>query len=134
MKQDRSSEKPQTLRIDGRRLTGKAGEEAAAQYLLEQGHLIRERNWRCRSGELDIVAEEEGCLVIVEVRTRKPSVRFGTPQESVDARKQLQVRRTAEVYLYQHRLTECRIRFDLISIRLNADGSMQALEHLRHAF
>lgn len=121
-------------REDGRKLTGKLGEEEAARFLQERGFLIRERNWRCRSGELDIIAEEDDCLVIAEVRTRKPSVRFGTPQESVDARKQLQVRRTAEVYLHQTRQSERKIRFDLVSVRLNADGSTASVEHLRYAF
>jgi len=123
-----------TQRPDSRKGTGRTGEEAATAYLTERGFVLRERNWRCRSGELDLIAEEADCLVIVEVRTRKPSPRFGTPQESVDARKQLQVRRTAEVYLYQTRQQDRQVRFDLVAVRLNTDGSVQSVDHLRHAF
>ncbi|WP_438432422.1 YraN family protein [Gorillibacterium sp. sgz500922] len=119
---------------DGRRKTGQAGENAAVVYLTGCGFRIRERNWRCRSGELDLIAEDNGCLVFVEVRTRKPSPRFGTPQESVDARKQLQVRRTAEVYLHRTKQWERQVRFDLVSVRLDADGTVLTLDHLRHAF
>ncbi|MEO3945131.1 YraN family protein [Gorillibacterium sp. CAU 1737] len=119
---------------DTRRRTGTIGEEAAARYLQEKGYTLLQRNWRCRSGELDLIAEQDGCLVIVEVRTRKPSARFGSPQESVDGRKQLQVRRTAEVYLHQNRRSDSRIRFDVIAVRLDGQGMIQSLEHYPHAF
>ncbi|MFD1906071.1 YraN family protein [Paenibacillus rhizoplanae] len=76
---------------DGRTYTrqekGAAAEQAARMYLTSRGYLIRDHNWRCRSGELDIIAEYEGALVFIEVRSRSGSAMQGTAEESVDARK-----------------------------------------------
>ena len=62
---------------------GRRGEEAACAYLAERGYRILDRNWRCRLGEIDIVAERGDIVVFVEVRTRT-GTRFGTGAESVD--------------------------------------------------
>ena len=115
-----------------RQRLGKLGEEAAAKYLQEHGYLIIERNWRCRSGEIDIIARKQEQIVFVEVRTRA-SKSFGTPQESVTPRKQRQVRQTASIYLYQHRIADAPLRFDLISIQLMDDGTWD-IQHLPAAF
>lgn len=120
-------------REDRRRSTGRLGEEAAARYLSGIGYGIKERNWRCRSGELDLVAECDGCLIFVEVRTRS-SYRFGHPAESVEARKQAQVRRTAQVYLHMNGHRDARIQFDVVAVQVGRDGRVGDILHIPNAF
>jgi putative endonuclease len=124
----------QVDRKDQRKLTGRQGEHLAEQYLIEQGYLIVERNWRCRSGELDIIARKDSLLIIIEVRSRKSLFQFGHPVESVERRKQVQVRRTAEVYVTMTSQSTSQIRFDVITILLAKDGSSQEINHITNAF
>ncbi|SFS79744.1 putative endonuclease [Paenibacillus sp. BC26] len=130
-----------TTGTDTRQAIGKFGEEEAVRYLKEQGYAIVHRNWRCRMGELDIVAKSESVLVIVEVRTRRAGGRFGTAVESVDIRKQLQVRSIAEVYVSMNKLHHTALRFDVIAITAVAvQGESLApyqvteLKHIESAF
>ena len=106
-----------------RKEKGAAGEALASIYLLDKGYEIIDRNWRCRSGELDIVARKDDCLVFVEVRSRSGSPRYGTPAESVNVHKMMQVRKTAEVYIMykQEDIATTMIRFDVIAVILNVD-------------
>jgi putative endonuclease len=122
---------------DRRKALGQAGEEVAAVYLERQGHEIITRNWRTRSGELDIVTREDDWLVFVEVRTRRSSGTaagpiLGTPEESVTPRKQLQLIALADAYLFEMRW-EGPWRIDVIALELRSDGSVTRLNHLRDA-
>jgi putative endonuclease len=119
---------------DDRKLLGKYGEELAESFLREQGYGIVERNWRCRTGELDIIAEFEGTLVFVEVRTRRPSGSFGIAKESIDYRKQLKVRETIQFYLHRYKKHDQRVRIDVITVELSADGADPHIEHMQGAF
>lgn len=121
-------------RADKRKWTGKLGEAAAEAYLLDAGYTIEERNWRCRSGELDLIVCGEDRLVFVEVRTRRSGGRFGTAAESVDWRKQKQVAETAQVYLKLTRQLGRSIRFDVIAITLEHDDAISELKHIIAAF
>ncbi|MNI07521.1 hypothetical protein D3C73_605310 [compost metagenome] len=121
-------------RQDDRKQIGRAGELIAQTYLREQGFMILEMNWRCKSGELDIVAELDQVLVFVEVRTRKRLGSYGTAKESVNPRKQQQVRETAQYYLHRFRKYEQRVRFDVITIELKDEGEVPFLEHIQGAF
>lgn len=129
-----------TGKRDDRRSIGVYGEAQAVDYLLRQGYEILGRNWRCRSGELDIIAKLDGTIVIVEVRTRRASGRFGTAAESVDYRKQHRVRSIAEVFLSVNKLHGCPVRFDVIAITLAQTGMLPAsyevveLRHIASAF
>ncbi|OMD61690.1 YraN family protein [Paenibacillus odorifer] len=117
-----------------RKEKGTAAENGAVQYLSSSGYMILERNWRCRTGELDIIAEREDCIVVVEVRSRSGELLQGTPEESVNARKINQVRSTTQVYLHMKGYEERRISFDVISVLLNDDLSLASLSHIREAF
>ncbi|WP_249281041.1 YraN family protein [Paenibacillus sp. 7516] len=117
-----------------RQQKGKIGEEAACRWLREQGYLIMEQNWRCRRGEIDIIAAHGDLLVFVEVRSRSGAGKYGTPQESVDIRKMQQVRSTAAVYLQQLREKELQIRFDVVAVILDAAGQIVTIEHIENAF
>ncbi|MFC4812403.1 YraN family protein [Paenibacillus sp. GCM10023250] len=128
-----------TAKPDGRRAIGLYGERQAAEYLEDRGYRILDRNWRCRAGELDIVARHESAIVFVEVRTRRAGGRFGTAVESVDGRKRLQVRSIAEVYLSMNKLHGTRLRFDVIAITLrqtetDSEFKVEELRHVEAAF
>lgn len=117
-----------------RKQKGAAAEAAALLYLTSLGYVILDQNWRCRSGELDIVAQHEDRLVIIEVRSRGGSLLQGTPAESVDSRKIRQVRRTAQLYILTKGQEEREVVFDVITVLLNDDLSVTSLGHIREAF
>ena len=110
--------------------TGKKGEDAAAEYLQQQGLQILERNWKNRFEEIDIVALDQELLVIVEVKTRS-SLAFGKPEESVGLRKQRLLVNAAEAYIQKNN-SERETRFDIVSVLLN--GSTASIQHIKHAF
>ncbi|MGG4220774.1 YraN family protein [Paenibacillus jamilae] len=117
---------------DQRKAKGTMGEEAAASFLEHLGYRILERNWRCRSGEIDLIAKQEHILVFIEVRSRSSS-KYGTPAESVTARKITQVRQTAAVYLHMNGIGDAPVRFDMISVRLSAETAV-VTDHFKDAF
>jgi putative endonuclease len=119
---------------DRRKSTGRFGEEVAAAFLIRAGMEIVARNWRCRDGEIDIVARDGSALVFVEVRTRS-SRAFGRPEESIDLRKQRQVRKVAARYLNEATHHARSYRFDAVLVDLErADGPIRDVRHVRNAF
>lgn len=107
---------------------GRSGEQQAAEYLQAQGFRLLERNWRAPHSrhELDIIAQGEGRLVIVEVKTRTATT-HGSPLDAVDWKKVRAMASAAQAYVRQQDI-DLPLRFDLISI---AEGQ---LEHIRGAF
>ena len=103
-----------------RRRTGRDGEDLAARHLTQLGYRIVARNFRCRAGEIDLIAEEGGDLVFIEVRARR-SRRFGTAAESVTPRKQRQVCRVALHFLARFGWhSNC--RFDVVTVEYGPQG------------
>ena len=117
--------------MDGRRPLGIAGEDVAAGVLRRRGFAIVDRNWRCRDGELDVVARRGGLVVFCEVKARRTRS-FGEPFEAVDARKQARLRRLAARWLAEHRARASEVRFDVVSI-VFTEGGPQVV-HLENAF
>lgn len=111
---------------------GKWGEAVAGRFLQEKGYRLLDTNYRCRWGEVDIVAQEGDELVFVEVRTRR-GVRYGTAEESVTAAKARRLVATAQDYLQQRGQEGAEWRIDLIAISLDGDRRVQEIAHLRHA-
>ena len=109
---------------------GKKGEETAANYLSEQGYQILERNWRFGKDEIDIIAEHDNFLVIVEVKTRSSSF-YGNPEEAVDEQKQRLLIRAANEYVIQKEI-DLEVRFDIFSIIIESDK--QTINHIKDAF
>ena len=109
---------------------GKQGEEIAAQYLIEKGYEIVERNWRNSHKEIDIIAKDGVELVIVEVKTRQ-SDDFGEPDIAVTRQKQSRLIYAANAYLFRHNL-DIDTRFDIISIVMK-DGN-PIIDHIEDAF
>lgn len=95
-------------------MTGKEGEEVAAQFLLKQGYKILERNFRTSRGEIDIIARDGSTLVFIEVKARTDDL-HGAPQAAVGYRKQIKLSHTALAYLSQKGIA-CPCRFDVVSV------------------
>ena len=111
---------------------GRRGEKLALQYLKKRGCSIRSSNFRTRLGEIDIVGEDNGTIIFVEVKTRSGKI-YGAPYEAVTAKKQVQLCKVALEYLNQHNLNETPARFDVISI-IHADGKEPEIELIKNAF
>jgi putative endonuclease len=108
------------------------GERVATRHLITEGMQILDRNWRCRHGEIDIVARDCDSLVFCEVKTRRTS-RFGTAAEAVVATKARRLRRLAAAWLAVNDEHAPEIRFDVIGVMPQRSGPA-AVEHLRGAF
>ncbi|TVX93992.1 YraN family protein [Paenibacillus agilis] len=118
-----------------RREMGKQAEQQAEQYITRIGWTIVARNWRCRQGELDLIARDGEWWVFIEVRSRTEGGSFGTAREAIDIRKQQQVRVIVEQYIHRYRLYEAKIRCDAIIITYPRQGDASSeLEHIAHAF
>ncbi len=114
--------------------TGQLGETAAAEFLEQQGWRIVERNWRSGRGEVDIIAwSEEEILVFVEVKTRSGEGNgYGSPEESIDAKKQDQLVRAAGAYMESIDYN-WEIRFDVVAVILK-EGKVLEIRHVEDAF
>jgi putative endonuclease len=109
-------------------ILGRSGEQLAAQFLEAAGYRIVERNWRGTRGELDIVAEQGGTTVFVEVKTRA-GARFGHPFEAITHKKLRALRRLAGEWCAAAG-SHARIRLDAIAVIGGSDGPAR-IEHLR---
>ena len=115
-----------------RKALGEFGERWARTYLERNGYRILETNFRCREGEIDIVAQHADCLVFVEVRT-KTSSRFGTPEESVTVAKQEKLVSVAMSYLQAHEDMPKEWRIDVVAIEVSPNGRVARTELIRNA-
>lgn len=109
---------------------GKLGEELAVDFLQQNGYAIRETNWVFQKAEIDIIAQKENVLAIIEVKTRS-SIDFGLPQDFVKPKKiQLLVKAVNE-YVVSRDL-DVEVRFDIIAI--SKEGNDFHIEHIEEAF
>ena len=111
--------------------TGKAGEELAASWMAARGYRILQRNWRYRRSEIDLIAEKEGVLVFVEVKTRR-SADFGMPESFVTSRKARFMAEAASVFMEENG-HEGELRFDVIAV-LMVKGAAAQVSHFEDAF
>jgi putative endonuclease len=98
---------------------GRRGEALAARELRRRGYVILERRWRCRIGEIDIVARDGEVLVVVEVKARSRSD-YGQPIDAVDRDKRRKLEKLARAYLHAKRLSDVPVRFDLVGVTFSA--------------
>lgn len=112
---------------------GQSGEDRACTHLRRLGFRILERNYRCRVGEIDVVAREEGTLVFVEVRERGDASR-GRAVETVTRAKRRRVARAAELWAAAHGATEEEVRFDVVAIDHEPGTGRALVRHERGAF
>jgi putative endonuclease len=113
---------------------GDLGEDLAVSFLEGKRYRILERNYRCKGGEVDIVARDprDKSLVFVEVKARR-DLSYGVPQLAVTPFKQRQISKAALTWLAKHRQQDTAARFDVIAIPL-ADGGTPEIEHIVNAF
>jgi len=109
---------------------GKEGEKQAVAFLLKNGYTIRDTNWRYLKAEVDIIAEKDGVLAVVEVKTRS-SIDFGNPQDFVNPKK-IKLLVMAIDYYVNSKDLDIEVRFDIIAI-VKEHGKF-TLEHLEDAF
>jgi len=100
---------------------GDAGEDLACAHLRARGMKVLARNYRCRSGEIDVVADDRGTIVFVEVKERRGDS-HGSAVEAVTAEKRRRIVRAARAYAASHGLSESPIRFDVLAIDWSAEG------------
>ena len=113
---------------------GDRGEAAVARYLRGRGYTLLASQWRCRFGELDLVARDRrGTICFVEVKLRS-NTSCGLPREFVDARKQEKLRKTASAWLAQRDLMEQPVRFDVAEVYTDEGGALLRIEYLKNAF
>ncbi|GAA4438869.1 YraN family protein [Ravibacter arvi] len=111
--------------------TGLWGEEIAAKYLTENGFTLRCRNFRFQHCEIDLIAEKDGTLIFIEVKTRKWTA-YGLPETFVNAGKARLIKRAAEHYIFRYDW-QSDIRFDIIGI-ITAAVDAYSIHHIEDAF
>jgi len=112
---------------------GRRGEEEAAKYLRSIGYRIVSQRERVLRGDIDLVALDGRTVVFVEVRTRSDTV-HGHPAETVGQRKQRRVAELANAYIRRHRLEDCSVRIDVVTVTFDAPDGRPVVEHFQNAF
>jgi len=117
---------------DRRKLLGALGEDLALAFLKKKRFKILAKNYRCRYGEIDIIARDRGnALSFIEVKTRA-SGSHGPPQEAVNRKKQAQICRVALEFIQRYKLENHPARFDVVAVSLLPAG--HTIEHIENAF
>ena len=115
-----------------RRDTGILGEKLAKDFLKKRGYHIKETNYRCPEGEIDIVAKHKDTLVFIEVRAKK-SLEFGSPEESITPAKMGRLRAAAAHYRQTHNNLPQLWRIDVVAVELNQKGELSRIEVIENA-
>ena len=115
-----------------RRNTGILGERIAREFFGKNGYDIIETNYRCTEGEVDIIARQKDILVFIEVRTKR-SRQFGSPEESITARKKERLRAVAERYGQEHDDIPASWRIDVMAIQLDRNDVVKRIQLIENA-
>ena len=117
---------------DPRKLLGDRGEQIAASFLRKEGYAILDRNWRCSTGEIDIIARDGECICFVEVRTRRGD-RGPTPEQSITVAKQTKLIELGETYLQTNNLPDALWRIDVVAVGMDSRGLLKRVDLVRNA-
>ena len=115
-----------------RQEVGKLGEKLARKFLKKKGYHIRETNFHCRAGEIDIIARQKDYLIFVEVRT-KSNLDFGTPEESITSAKKEKLIASALTYINTHQKLPSSWRIDVVAVELDQKGKTKRIELIENA-
>jgi len=115
-----------------RRDVGILGEKLAKDFLKKRGYHIRETNYRCPEGEIDIVARHKDSLVFIEVRAKK-SLQFGSPEESITPTKMGRLRTVAAHYQQTHNNLPSSWRIDVVAVEIDQKGKPLRIELIENA-
>ncbi len=111
---------------------GRTGERLAADALIKKGYHILERNFRCRLGEIDLVAEDEHDLIFVEVKARR-GTSFGFPEDALTFVKRRKLLELASYYLDLHTCAERSWRIDVVAVQFSSHGKLEEIRIYQHA-
>ncbi|RSN27057.1 YraN family protein [Amycolatopsis sp. WAC 04169] len=111
---------------------GRWGEDLAVRHLERKGYVVLSRNWRCRDGELDLIATDRKVLIFCEVKTRT-GLEFGTPAEAVTPDKADRIRRLAYQWQRKFMIRWCPVRYDIVAIVASPDAPPR-VRHIKAAF
>ena len=111
---------------------GRWGESIASEYLLEKGYTIIERNHRTEYGEIDLIAEYDGVIIFVEVKTRTGK-KFGNPEEAITRQKTVHMIDSAQAFLQEHPQFAQEWRIDVIAIYQNKSSDSSEISHFENA-
>lgn len=112
---------------------GNYGEELARKHLEESGYAILDKNFKCKTGEIDIIARKNQTITFVEVKSRYNTF-YGNPCEAVNYIKKLKIYKTAQFYIIKNSLINYNFRFDVIEIVFNYNNNNNTLNHIENAF
>lgn len=112
---------------------GRYGEEIARNYLVGIGYTIIENNYRCKIGEIDIIAKDNEYITFVEVKTRCGNL-YGYPSESITRTKQHKIYKTALQYVQLKKLYYSDLRFDVIEVIINQNNFKPSVKLIKNAF
>ena len=112
---------------------GDLGENIAVDYLYSIGYSIIEKNFRCKTGEIDIISQNKNTICFIEVKTRH-SKNYGEPCEAVNHFKRIKIYRTAYIYVQKNKLYKYNIRFDIIEIMINSNKNSYNIKLIKNAF
>ncbi|WP_291632321.1 YraN family protein [Clostridium sp.] len=112
---------------------GALGENISENYLKNLGYKILDRNFRCKCGEIDLIAVNKNYICFIEVKTRY-GINYGIPAESVIYSKQQKIYKTAQVYIMMKNIVNSNFRFDVMEITLNNYNNDFTVNHIENAF
>jgi putative endonuclease len=112
---------------------GSIGEDISADYLINSGYFILERNFRCKKGEIDIIAKDKDYLTFIEVKTRSSNF-YGSPGEAVNFTKKQRIYKSAQLYILTNRLFDCKFRFDVVEVILRKNNTASSIKIIKDAF
>ncbi len=107
---------------------GKFGQQLAKEYLEKKGYKILAENFHCLAGEIDLIAEKNGQLIFIEIKTRF-SRNFGLPEEAVNETKRNKMEKTALVYLEKEKIKNENFRFDCLAIEIDKEEKKAKIRH-----
>lgn len=116
-----------------KKVLGGMGEAAAAEYLESQGYIVIARNYRCRMGEIDIIAADNDIIAFIEVKTRSSKI-YGQPGEAVNYYKQKKIVQTALTFIKQRKLFDLMSRFDVVEVITDDCNNITSINLIKNAF
>lgn len=112
---------------------GNYGENLAEEYIKAMGYIVLNRNFRCKIGEIDLIAKDGDFIVFIEVKSRYGNL-YGSPCESITYYKKVKIFNTAQVYILKNKLNKYKFRFDVIEVFLNKENNSTNINLIKDAF
>lgn len=112
---------------------GDYGENLAKEYLENIGYIIWDKNFKCKTGEIDIIAQKSRTIAFIEVKSRYNNF-YGNPCEAVNFIKKAKIYKAAKFYIFKNKLNGFDFRFDVIEVIFNYNNNNNYINHIENAF